>query len=221
MAHEPPMDPPDPIEDVWGISDYNIRERAEAIVSEEYPPFENIYEFYESFLRPRDRKAFCVTCLLEFIPDDPEHTCVGEKSARGRMLALFRTWRDWKFGKSAKQYMSVRHGKAANQYMPDDKSEMYPVCYGIVERFFEDVIEPTEKEADDYTDETNWNNPFTLFLNVIATNFNDSSAYYEEYMDYFIKNYVNEEKILDELIAEKKEDRALASVDYPPPDEEY
>lgn len=198
MGFEPPLDPPDGPEDQF--DDCIIRGRMYDRAWEKYPPFENIDEFYESLESPRERKAFCVTQLLDLLPDED-----WEAVKEGSLVDLWRTWRDFKYLK-------------ANRSL--DKKEMYPVVYGIVEQFFEDVILPTEEEADDYTDKDT-KNPFDKMFFEIATHFDDRNSYYDDYVEYFGENYIDYGDIVDELIAEKKEDRALASVDYPPPDEEY
>ncbi len=189
---EPPLDPPLTPEEKYGIDDYNIRDRMEEKALAEYPPLEGMYEFYESLESPRAKKAFCVMELLEVLPDD------GWASVKeGSIADLFTTWRDFK-------YLKACHALK--------KEEMYPVCYGVVERFFEDVIEPTEVDADDYTAE-NLTNPFDKLFREICNVFNDRNAYYDDYVEYFVENYIDYSETANELVEEAKEAREQAKID--------
>lgn len=187
---EPPLEEPMDRQERYGISDYEVFDRMIEKALEEYPPKDGwLYDFCET-LNPRERKAFFVLELLKLIPSDDHN-----EPHVPPIVKLFWVWRECRVEKSYYFHKMKYY-------------DMYPVCYGVVEHFYEEVIEPTEDEADGI-EEPEPPCPFDKMMMAISQSFDEDNDYIRRYAEFF----VDFTKTSDELIERKKEALALWNTD--------
>lgn len=189
---EPPLEEPMDRQEKYRISDDEVFDRMIKKAFEEYPLKEGwLYDFCSS-MDKQERKMFFVLELLKLIPSDDHN-----EPHVASIVKLFWTWREIRI-------LKFYYFHKMKEY------EAYPVCYGVVEHFYEEVIEPTEDDGEGFGgDMPDPPCPFDKMMMAISESFDEDNDYARRYAEFF----VDFTKTCDELIERKKEALALWNTD--------
>lgn len=163
--HDLPLDPPLSREEKLGLSDTDIRAMVIEDVFDDYPPMEYLDDYLEIYHpTERERKAFLITRLMWILPSSGMQPYPDDS----KIAYIYQTWREIKASKAGWEDFSSK----------EQRYKGYPNCYGIVEYFWDEIIEPT-REKDMY--EWNENSPYVLMFNAVCEKFDNGDPQFEDY----------------------------------------
>lgn len=167
-----PLEPPPSREEKLGLSDEDIHEMVIEDMFDDYPPRERLDEYLVVYHpSERERKAFFITRLMWLLPEAGNWIREGDP----KIAEIFNTWREIKASKAGWEDFS---GK-------EERIKGYPTCYGIVEWFWDEIIEPTRAKDED---EWNENSPYVLMFNAVCDDFDNSDPQFEDYCEFCFKH---------------------------------